>query len=396
MSSAELRSIRAIPVSLPLRQDWRWRGLSQSLGRWVLTRVETRSGVVGWGEATPLSDWGGDYGRHYGETQETVVHVVERILAPALLGVDAWDFEALARRGGEVIQGHPYARAAVDLALWDIRGRLAELPLYRLLGGSPLPVRIAHMLGLMSIDDVVTEARRANAEGIRAFQIKLAGKPAEDRAVVEAVREAVGSGVLLRADVNGGYSRLTIKEAVAATTALVDAGVDLVEQPVRGVGALAAVRAAVAVPVMADESCWTIADAVELTRADAADAFSVYIAKSGGLEQARRLVEFAETHGIACDVNGSLESGIGTLASVHLAAACSGVSLPAVLSCPAPANVEWPETAGRYYTDDVLQAPLTYDDGSLHPPKDPGLGIAVDEDKVQMFAAAHESDICAL
>jgi muconate cycloisomerase len=251
------------------------------------------------------------------------------------------------------------------------------------------------MLGLMEIDDAVAEARGATAEGITAFQIKVAGKPEEDRAIVQAVREAVGPGALLRADLNGGYSHMAIKDAIASTTSLVEAGVDLVEQPVHGARAMAAIRAAVPVPIVADESCWTVADAIELVDAGAADAFSVYVAKAGGLDPARRLVEFAEVHGLPCDVNGSLESGIGTLASVHLAAACGGVSLPAVLSCPAPASVRNPEIAGRYYTDDILVAAPSFDNGCLYPPQAPGLGIDVDEDKVREFTARLASNSCA-
>lgn len=387
-SVERISAIRAIPIALPLRRDTRWRGLTQSLGRWVLIRVETDAGRIGWGEATPLSDWGGDHGRYYGETPHTVVHVVEQILAPALAGLGIWEVEAAAERSRAVLRGHLYARAAVDIALWDLRGQAAEQPIYRLLGGSAAPVPVAHMLGLMEADQAVSEAQAAVAEGVQAFQIKLRGRPAEDRDIVGAIRDGVGPGILLRADLNGGYSSLRPWDAISAVEGLAAAGVDLVEQPVEGARALAEIRAKVKVPIVADESCWTVADAIELAALGAADAFSVYVAKAGGLAPAKRLAEYAEAHGIACDVNGSLESGIGTLASVHLAAACPGISLPAVLSCPAPSGVSWPAVAGRYYTDDVLASPVRFANGALHPPSGPGLGIEVDFAKVEQFAHA--------
>src|SRR5262249_25483944 len=161
---------------------------------------------------------------------------------------------------------------------------------------------------------------------------------------VEAVRDAIGAEALLRADLNCGYATLPLKDAIASAATLAEAGGDLIEQPVEGARAVAAVSAAVEVPIIADESCWNVADAIELTAIGGADALSVYVAKAGGLDGTRRLIELAEACGLACDLNGSLESGIGTLASVHVAAACPGASLPAVLSCPAPAGVETPRT----------------------------------------------------
>src|SRR5947207_3032510 len=88
---ARVGSVKSIRIELPVRRRWRWRGLGDDVGHWVLVRVEADAGVVGWGEATPLADWGGDHGRYYGETPATVVHVVEDLLAPAILGIDVWD-----------------------------------------------------------------------------------------------------------------------------------------------------------------------------------------------------------------------------------------------------------------------------------------------------------------
>jgi L-alanine-DL-glutamate epimerase-like enolase superfamily enzyme len=381
-----IADIRAILIALPLRRDWRWRGLGQQLGRWVLVRLETEAGAVGWGEATALADWGGDFGRYYGETPETVIHVVESLIAPAIRGVDVWDERELAVQIGAAIRGHPYARAAVDIALWDVRGQIAGQPIHRLLGGAVRKrIPVAHMIGLMPPAEAAEEAAAAATEGIDAFQVKLTGEVEADVAVLAAVREAVGAASALRGDVNQGYAGMPIKHAIAAVRRLQEAGADLVEQPVEGLEDLAAVRAAVEVPIVADESCWTSADARELTRWKAADAISVYVAKAGGLREALRVAEIAAAHGIPCDVNGSLESGIGTLASVQLAAAADAVTLPAVISCPAPGEVEHPRYAGRYYADDVLSEPVGFDDGDLIVPSGPGLGGTVDQEKVKLL-----------
>jgi muconate cycloisomerase len=381
--------IRAIPIDLPLRRDWRWRGLSNELGHWVLVRLETGTGAVGWGEATPLADWGGDFGRYYGETPSTVCHVIEEILGPAIRDADIWDVAGLSQRVSTAIRGHPYARAAVDMAIWDARGRLSGEPVFRLLGGSVRSrVRVAHMLGLMPSAEAVEEGRAALAEGTTAFQVKLAGDPSADAEAVSAIRDALGPAVTLRVDLNQGYGGLPIRRAIACVRELERAGADLVEQPVEGLANLAAVRAAVDVPIVADESCWTSADLIDLVRAESADAISVYVAKAGGLREAHRVASMSEAYGLACDVNGSLESGIGTLASLQLAAACPGITLPAVISCPAAAPAAGSSLTGRYYEDDVLVEPVAFEGGCLVVPDGPGLGIAVSEDKVRDLATA--------
>ena len=361
----------------------------------MLVRIETAAGAVGWGEATALADWGGDFGRYYGETPATVIHVVEGLIAPAISGLDVWDGRELATRITGAIRGHQYARAAVDIALWDLRGQLAGQPIHRLLGGAVRErIPVAHMIGLMPPGEAAEEAASAAAEGITAFQVKLTGEPDADVAVLTAVRDSVGAGCALRGDVNQGYGGRPVKHAIDAVRRIQAAGADLVEQPVEGLEDLAAVRAAVDIPVVADESCWTSADARDVVRTRAADAISVYVAKAGGLREALRVTEVAAAHGIPCDVNGSLESGIGTLASVQLAAAAAAVTLPAVISCPAPRDIEQPRYAGRYYADDVLSAAVRFEDGDLIVPSGPGLGVTVDEEKVKLLTIDRGTERC--
>src|SRR6266516_3107412 len=94
----QVSAIEAIPIALPVRRVWKWRGLGGELGRWVIVRITTDEGLVGYGEATPLPDWGGDFNRYAGETPTTVVHIVEELLAPALEGADPFDIEAIVER----------------------------------------------------------------------------------------------------------------------------------------------------------------------------------------------------------------------------------------------------------------------------------------------------------
>lgn len=385
--SSSIAEVEAIPIALPVRREWLWRGLGVGLGRWVIVRVHTDDGLVGYGEATPLPDWGGDFNRYAGETPTTVAHVVLDLLAPALQGLNPFDIETALFAMDERVSGHSYAKAAVEMALFDLQGKLAGVPVHRLLGGRfRKGVVIAHMIGIMGETDAVEEATAAAAEGCRAFQIKGTGELARDLAVVSALRKALPD-VLLRVDANQGYRGQGAKAAIRALRDLEAAGANYFEQPTEGLDRMAEIRSGVDVPIIADESCWKPHDVVAVAEARAADAVSIYVAKAGGLSRARRVAVLAETFGLPCDVNGSLESAIGTAASVHLAAAMPAISLPAVIPVSGPAG-SYPNTVGRYYTDDLVSEPFVYEDGLLQPPEGPGLGIEIDEDKLAAFSVA--------
>lgn len=385
-TAVRVSALEAIPVALPLRRDWRWRGLGGELGRWVVVRVHTDAGLVGLGEATPLPDWGGDHGRYAGETPQTVVHVVRDLLAPLLDGTDPFDLETTLSAMDAAVKGHAYAKAAVEMALWDLQGKVCGQPVHRLLGGRYRPkVAITHMIGIMDPADAVEEARTAAQDGCRAFQVKGTGEPARDAAVVGGLRAALGPDVLLRLDANQGYRGMGAKAAIRAVRDLAAAGADLVEQPTEGLADMAAVAAAVDIPVVADESCWLPRDLLEVAAHRAADAISIYVAKAGGLSRARTVAALADACGLPCDVNGSLESGIGTAASLQLATAMPAISLPAVIPVSAPAGTGDAQAAGRYYADDLIAAPLEWADGGLRAPDGPGLGVELDEDKLERY-----------
>lgn len=377
--------MEAIPIALPVRRELRWRGLRGTLGRWVVVRVRTEEGLVGLGEATPLPDWGGDFNRYAGETPKTVVHVVEDLLGPLLAGADPFDVEAILEKMDLAVRGHPYAKAAVEMALYDLQGKETGLPVHKLLGGEYRPgIRVAHMIGLMEKEEAVEEALVVLQDGCTAFQIKATGDPVRDAAVTHALRNAVGPEVLLRVDANQGYRRRGTKEAIRAVKMLEDAGADCVEQPTEGLAEMAAVTAAVSATIIADESAWQPRDVIDIARRKAADAVSVYVAKAGGLLRAREVAAIAGACALPCDVNGSLEGGVGNAANVQLAIACPGITLPSVIPVTTPLGGP-DRTAGRYYADDVVTEPFSYEDGHLHPPKGPGLGVELDEEKLEAY-----------
>ena len=377
-------SIEAYPFSLPTRRDFRWAGMLGQLGNFVVVRVETEGGVVGYGEATPLPDWGGDFGRHAGETIGTVITMIRTVFAPALIGTDVTAVTQAASIMDRVAVGNVYAKCALSIALYDAWGKSVGLPVYKLLGGAVrASVPVAHMVGLMPEKEALDEATLAVEDGVRALQIKGGVDAERDIRLVAALRTQFGEGIALRLDANQGYGHA--KNAIAIVRRLVDAGVSLVEQPSEGVRYMADVTAASAVPIVADESCWDIHDAVDVLHARAADCISIYLAKAGGFSGACKVADLADAAMVRCDVNGSIESAIGTAANVHFALARPAVSLPAVITISAPAGRHPYRVAGHYYDDDILTEPMQVQDGAILPLDAPGLGISINEDKLQAF-----------
>lgn len=380
----KITDIEAIAFQLPVRREFRWASLRAQLGSFVLVRVHTESGLVGYGEATPLPDWGGDFGRRGGETQATVAHMVTSVLAPALIGMSALEISRAHDAMNRVLRGNSYAKAAVDVALHDLAGKAAGVPLYQLLGGAARDgVAVAHMVGIMPEEDALAESEAAVADGLDALQIKGGEDAARDVRLIMTLRRKLGPSVRIRLDANQGYRRA--KDAIKVVGRLAPGDLDDLEQPVVGLDEMAVVTRSVAVNVIADESCWDAHDALEVVRAHAADALSIYLAKAGGLGQARDVAAIADAAGLSCDVNGSIESGVGNAANVHFAFATPAVRLPCVIPVSAPNGAHPNRVGGRYYEDDVICAPFPLAGKAVLPPEGPGLGIEIDEAKLERY-----------
>jgi len=381
-----LKEIEVMLVGLPTRRVHRWAGLRGPIGRYVVVRVRTDEGLEGWGETPCLPDWGGAYGRHYGETPETVRHVLLDLLLPALREEDLLALPRVHAVMDQVVKGHPYAKAALDIALHDLKGRALGVPVYDLLGGRVREwVPVGHSLGLMEVQQAAEEARQVVREGIRHIKVKGGPDPERDVRAVEAVREAVGDEVEIRLDANQAY---TVPVAVRTIRRMERAGLAFAEQPVEGVDELAAVARAVGVPLMADESAWTPRDVLHLREAGAARYVSLYVTKPGGLYRARQVAAVLEAAGMEADLGGSAEFGIANAANLHLAAASAAVTIPSIIPVTTVAGQEQTQVAGRIYTDDIVAAPFAYKNGALRVPSGPGLGITVDEDRLARYRVA--------
>ena len=382
----KIAKIETIPIRLPTRRVHQWASLTTPIGVYVIIKLFTDEGLVGLGEAPVLKDWGGDHMKYYGETPQTAIHIVNDILAPALSGKDPGEIEALHLVMDRAIKGYPYCKAALDMALYDVVGKTLKVPAYDLLGGRCRErVTIAHSIGLMEIDKGVEEALQVKDEGVKAIKLKGGQAPGRDVELVRRVREAVGPDIQISVDANQGYP--APKAAIRVIRAMAEYGLRYMEQPVEGIDAMAEVAQQVDTPIMADESAWTAQDVLEIARKKAAEIISLYTTKPGGLLIAKKVAAVAEAASLQCNVNGSVETGVGNAANIHLAASAAVASLPCVVPVSTPKGKGKKGIAGIYYQDDIITEPFQYADGDIIVSSKPGLGIELDEEKVKFYRA---------
>lgn len=381
----KITRIETIPIRLPTRRVHQWASLTTPIGVYVIIKLHTDDGLVGLGEAPVLKDWGGDHGKYFGETPQTTTHIINDILAPVLKGQDPRRFETIHALMDKAVKGYPYCKAAIDAAMYDVVGRALNVPVYQLLGGCFRErVSIAHSLGLMEIEKAVDEALQAKAEGVKTIKLKGGVDQKRDVELVKQIRNAIGAELNICVDANQNYP--TPKAAIKIVKAMEEFNLLYMEQPVEGIDRMAEVARRVDTPIMADESAWTPEDVIEIVQKKAADIISIYTTKPGGMFKAKKVAAVAEAAGLKCNVNGSVESGVGNAANLHLAASTGVVTLGCVMPVSTPKGKGKKGIAGIYYQDDIIQEAFEYADGDIIVPSKPGLGIDLDEDKLKYYS----------
>lgn len=371
--SVQIAAIETIPLRLPFRTEFRIsRGTvgSPAAGApHVLVRITADTGVVGWGEARPSPRW--SY-----ETLESVTTSIERYLAPALLGVNPFDLIEIHRRmeaelAPAMTVGQPLAKAAIDMAVHDIIGKVLGVPLYQLWGvaaAGPLP--LSYLVTAGGAQEAREQVRAGLDSGYRGFKVKLGIHPEEDLAIVGAVRETAPDSFIW-ADCNQSY---TLPAARRLARALAQLDVDVLEQPVPAgdFHSLQRLAQAAWIPIAVDESVFSPADLVNVVRAGAADAVVLKATKLGGLWPARQAVVVARAAGLGLLGSGLTETRLGLAAAAHLFAV-AGVSWPADLNGP------------QFLQDDVVASGVEVAAGQVRLSGLAGLGVEIDDEKVEWY-----------
>jgi L-Ala-D/L-Glu epimerase len=352
-------------VEVPLRRPVRGVHGITAVQRSVLVRVAADEGLGGWGNVDPTPG--------YSRLSVEDIHETVAKLAPALVSLDPFNIRRALEAMDARVEGRLEAKAAVEMALWDLKARALGVPVHSLLGGRVKDrISLNAWIGTVPPAQAATEARQWLARGFASAKIKIEGSDPEGLARVAAVREAVGEGLALRVDFN---ESLPLADAVGFIRKLEPFGLTLVEQPVprERIDALAEVRRGIGIPLMADESVTGPASLVEIIRREAADIVKVKVMKQGGLLRTLAMVEMAAAAGLGVVVGHGFGLTLSTLAEATLAAVC-----PAVLDgCEAVGPLKM---AG-----DVVTAPAVLDRGVLVLPDTPGLGADVDPDALARY-----------
>ncbi len=302
-------------LAVPLKKPFKTALRSVSAIDDVIVKVITDTGQAGLGEAPPTAVITGD-------TIGSVVWAIENVIAPTLIGLEIANLEEIMFRLDRCLVKNSSAKAAVDIALYDLYGQLYQAPLYQLLGGYRDKLTTDITISVNDPEQMARDSVEAVQRGYDTLKVKLGKTPALDIERMKAIRQAVGSAVQLRLDANQGWQP---KEAVRILSQLEDEGLDieLVEQPVvaHDLEGLKYVTDHVATPVLADESVFSPLDAVKILQMRAADLINIKLMKTGGIHNALQICAMAEVYGVECMMGCMLESKISVTAAAHLAAA---------------------------------------------------------------------------
>jgi len=365
-----ISSIEAILVDLPTIRAHQLAMATMQQQTLVIVRLRCSDGIEGIGEATTIG------GLSYGdESPEGIKLTIDTYLAPALVGQDATNIHAAMARLNKVARGNRFAKSALESAMLDAQGKRLNVPLATLLGGAvreTLPVLWTLASGDTARDieeaERFLEERRHNT-----FKLKIGRRSVrDDVAHVSAIKRALGDRARVTVDVNQAWNEADAATGIAMLEA---AGIDLIEQPTprEHRTALARLAARFVVPIMADEALTGPEDAMELARLGAADVFALKIAKSGGIFGMLRTAAVGDAAGIALYGGTMLEGSVGTIAAAH------GF-------CTLPQLAWGTELFGPLLVkDDIVTERPVFKDFSLHLPQGPGLGLAIDEDKLAHY-----------
>ncbi|MBO5273464.1 MAG: dipeptide epimerase [Clostridia bacterium] len=281
----------------------------------ILVRVTSDTGEVGYGEAPPTAVITGDI-------KPSIAGAIMNILRPTLIGRDVDDLIGNAAAMDLALHGNNSAKAAVDIALWDLYAKSCGKPLCRVLGGKAREVETDVTISVNPIEEMVADSLRGVSDGFNILKIKVGREGLKDVERIREIRRAVGPDIKLRVDANQGWEA---KQSVRIIAAMEDEGldIDLVEQPVKAhdLEGMRYVTSNTYTPILADESVFSATDAIEIIRTRAADLINIKLMKTGGITGALRICAVAEACGVECMTGCMLESKLSVSAAAHLAAA---------------------------------------------------------------------------
>ena len=378
----KIATIDAYPLVLPVREMYGGAAGFLEECRTLIVRLETENGIRGWGEATQ-----GRPGNTY-ETLETMTIMLQKYFAPALIGMDLDEIGSVVSRLHQVRYGHPMTKAGVEIALYDAVGKIYKLPICRILGGPHhREIKLVGGLGLdLGSTAIASRARELMDQGYRSFKIKI-GQPDQQKDIerVRAVREAVGEGPSIRVDGNASYSFVDARSVLNQISRY---RISDAEQPLaRGdLRSLAELRRVISIPIAAQESVSSAADALVVLEEHAADLIKIKLTHIGGFERAREVASVVGARDLPIVIGqGSACTPILSAAEMHLHCALKNAQSAGEM------------TGFMRLGDQDVFSSIAVANGTANPPMTSGHGIEVDKDKLRHLSekTADEISRCA-
>lgn len=343
-------------MSVPLKKPFKTAIRSVNSVDDVIVNIITDTGNIGFGSAASTALVTGD-------TTESIEGAIKNHIKKSIVGMDIENLEGILLKLNSCIVKNTSAKAAVDIALYDLYGQHYKAPLYKLLGGFRNKLETDITISVNSPEEMTRDSIEAVKLGYKTLKIKVGKDSKLDIERMKAIRKAVGYDVKLRIDANQGWEP---KEAVRTLRKIEDAAVDieLVEQPViaSNLEGLKMVTNNVDIPVMADESVFSPKDAAKVMEMRAADLINIKLMKTGGIYNALKICSLAEVYGMECMLGCMLEGKVSVTAAVHLAAAKNVIT---------KIDLDGPILCSR---DDVVGGAI-YDNSNITLSEKPGLGI---------------------
>ncbi len=358
--------VETIPFRIPLKEPKQWaRGVTKAAEH-ILVKIYTDEGLVGVSEAPPRPTV-------YGESQQSIKFAIDQWLGPMIVGLDPFEIERIWDRF-DTIAWNPTAKGALDIGLHDIMGKALNLPCYKFLGCWNNKVHLSWCVHFDSLSSMVKEGREMIEKfGFRALKLKTGMDPKKDVEMVKTMRGELGDEILMYVDANQGYDPFT---AIRVINSMAEHNIAMVEEPcpIWDKKGRKRVSQQVNVPLMGDESCFTPAEVKAEIEQDCLRVVSIKTARTG-FTLSKKIVHLCEQVGVR-NLNGlQVDSSVGTLASAHLCAALKNT------------NFYYPSEISSFLllADDFLKEPLVIKNGCLELADEPGLGIEIDEKKLESF-----------
>lgn len=287
----------------------------------IIVKIETEEGMVGFGEAPPTAVITGD-------TKGSISTAIMDFIRPNLIGMPIDSLEEIFQKLDNCIIKNTSAKAAVDMAIYDLYAKSLNRPLYRVLGAYRNTIETDITISVNSTKEMVKDSLDAVAEGFRILKVKVGKEGLLDVERIAKIREAVGKDIILRVDANQGWDA---KQSVRIIRAMEDLGLDieLVEQPVNAhdFAAMQYVTQNVNTKILADESVFSAEDAINIIKGRAADLINIKLMKTGGIHNALKICDIAGIYGVECMIGCMLESKISVSAAAHLAGAKANITM---------------------------------------------------------------------